>query len=83
MIYSSSTNKYNALDQTTRIRQYVGGAPSQEPETEGSGYQTTTMTYDGYADWKRSTCLNKTPAPRQLTLTTTTTRSNSYRRARR
>jgi YD repeat-containing protein len=48
-IYSTTTNKNNALDQITRVRQYVGGAPFPEPETEGSGYQTTTMTYDGYA----------------------------------
>ena len=53
-VYSSTTNKYNALDQVVRVRQYVGAAPAPEPETEGSGYQTTTMTYDGHGRlWKR------------------------------
>src|SRR5204863_2620644 len=41
-VYSTTTNKYNARDQITRVRQYAGMAPSPEPDTEGSGYQTTT-----------------------------------------
>ncbi|HWP53196.1 MAG TPA: hypothetical protein VN476_03635, partial [Pyrinomonadaceae bacterium] len=48
-VYSTTTNRYNALDQVNRIRQYAGEAPPLEPETEGSGYQTMTMGYDGYA----------------------------------
>jgi YD repeat-containing protein len=53
-VYSSSTNKYNALDQVIRLRRYVGAAPANEPDAEGSGYQTTTMTYDGHGrPWKR------------------------------
>src|SRR5207302_1117120 len=47
-VYSTTTSRYNALDQSTRIRQYTGTAPAPEPETEGSGYQTTSMTFDGY-----------------------------------
>src|SRR5436190_7948988 len=48
-VYSTTTNKYNARDQITRVRQYAGMAPSPEPDTEGSGYQTTTRLYDGHA----------------------------------
>jgi YD repeat-containing protein len=47
-VYSTTTTKYNALDQVKRVRQYIGAAPSPEPDGEGSTYQTTTMTYDGY-----------------------------------
>lgn len=47
-VYSTTTKRFNALDQANRIRQYVGSAAFPEPETEGSGYQSTTMTYDGY-----------------------------------
>lgn len=53
-VYSSATNKYNTRDHVTRFRQYVGAAPEPEPETEGSGYQTTTSTFDGYGRlWTR------------------------------
>lgn len=51
-VYSTTTNTLNARDQVRRIRQYVGAAPAPEPETEGSGYQTTTMDYDGYGRLK-------------------------------
>jgi YD repeat-containing protein len=47
-VYSTTTNKYNALDQVTRVRQYAGTAPFPEPEGEGNGYQTTSTNYDGY-----------------------------------
>ena len=47
-VYSTVTNKYNARDQVTRVRQYMSAAPVPEPEAEGSNYQTTTLEYDGY-----------------------------------
>ncbi|HKO18643.1 MAG TPA: PKD domain-containing protein, partial [Acidobacteriaceae bacterium] len=47
-IYSTTTSKYNALDQVTRTRRYLGVAPNPEPEQAGSGYETTALTYDGY-----------------------------------
>ncbi len=47
-VYAATTTKYDALDQPVRVRQYAGAAPLQEPAAEGSGYQTTTMTYDGH-----------------------------------
>ena len=47
-VYATTTSRYNALDQVSRVRQYTGAAPFPEPEIEGSGYQTTSMNYDGY-----------------------------------
>ncbi len=49
---STTTTKYNALNQPVRARQYVGAAPQQEPEGEGSTYQTSKMTYDGHGRLK-------------------------------
>ena len=44
-VYSATVNTFNARDQVTLVRQYVGA--------EGSGtYQDTTMTYDGYGRLK-------------------------------
>ena len=47
-IYSTTTRRYNVLDQVTRVRVYPGMAPGPEPEGEGTAYQTSTATYDGY-----------------------------------
>lgn len=70
-VYSSSTNKYNSLDQVIRLRRYVGAAPATEPDAEGSGYQTTTMTYDGHGR------LITEHSPEQNTDTATTYTYNS------
>lgn len=53
-VYSATTTRYNALDQVVRVREYAGAAPEpdQEPAGEGSGYQTTTLTYDGHGRLK-------------------------------
>jgi YD repeat-containing protein len=51
-VYSTTTVKLNALDRTVRVRQYSGAAPGQEPSTESSTYQTTTLTYDGHGRLK-------------------------------
>lgn len=53
-IYSTATSKYNALDQVVRERQYVGAAPSPEPDSDGSSYLTETITYDGHGRLKTS-----------------------------
>lgn len=47
-VYSSTTTKYNVLDRPLRVRAYQGPVPQTEPTGEGSGYQTTTLTYDGH-----------------------------------
>jgi YD repeat-containing protein len=47
-VYATTTTKYNALDRAVRIRKYAGAAMDPEPVGEGSGYQTTTLTYDGH-----------------------------------
>jgi hypothetical protein len=47
-VYRTTTTKFNVLGEPVRVRDYVGAAPQNEPDAEGSGYQTTTMTYDGH-----------------------------------
>jgi YD repeat-containing protein len=51
-VYTTTTVKLDALDRAVRVRQYSGAAPSQEPSTESSAYQTTTLTYDGHGRLK-------------------------------
>ena len=51
-VYLTTTNTYNARDQITRVRQYVGATPSPEPDGEGTGYQTSTMYYEGFGRLK-------------------------------
>ena len=55
-VYTTTTTRYNALDQAVRVREYQGVAPATEPGGEGIGYQTTTSEYDGHGRlWKRHT----------------------------
>jgi YD repeat-containing protein len=42
IVYSTTTNTFNARDQVTLIRQWAGA------ENGGGAYQDTTMSYDGY-----------------------------------
>ncbi len=49
---SATTTKYDALDQPLRVRTYHGPAPLNEPSAEGSGYLTSTFSYDGHGRLK-------------------------------
>jgi len=72
-VSATTNNKYNALDQVIRVRQYVGPAPLPEPDGEGSGYQTTTLNYDGHGRLWKNHVPQQQVDPNNLTSTDHTT----------